>query len=152
MDKPILLALSSFRHKDEQIHAALDLCASAGAPLSALFVIDINLARYHVASDMMVGESLRQQLEEGVMGEQEARARETLEAVKALAQSRGIPCTTAIRVGRFADEVRIVALSKMPSAIVLTRANRPQWMRRLFGSPVDHIRAELGDRCEVLVV
>lgn len=152
MDKPILLALSSFRQKDAQIQAALDICARAQAPLLALFVVDINLARYHVATDVMVGESLRKQLEEGVLSEQEARARQTLERVKTLADARNVPCTTSLRVGRFAEEVRMVALSKDPAAIVLTRANRPEWMRRLFGSPVDQIRAELGGRCEVLIV
>jgi nucleotide-binding universal stress UspA family protein len=152
VDKPILLALSSFRQKDAQIQAALDLCASANAPLFALFVIDINLARYRVTPDMVVGKSLRQELEAGVMGEQETRARETLESVSALAQARGITCATAIRVGRFADEVRTVALGKSARSIVLTRADRPQWMRRLFGSPVDHICTELGERCNVIVV
>ena len=152
MGKPILLALSSFRQKEQQIQAALDLCARAGAPLLALFVVDINLARYHVASDMMVGESLRKRLEEGVMEEQEARGRAALDRVKALADARGIPCTTCLRMGRFAQEVKAVVLSHDPAAVVLTRANRPEWLRRLFGSPVDQIRAELGGRCEVLIV
>ena len=152
MQKPILLALSSFRREDEEIDEALETCAQSGAPLVAAFVVDINLARYFANSGVMVGTSLREQLEQGVLDQHRAQAQEVLDHVDELARARGIPCRLDLRVGRFALEVRELVEQLQPAVLVLTRAGRPDWLRRLFGSPVDRLCEELQGKCEIRLV
>ena len=84
-------------------------------------------------------------------GEFESNLRTVCEGLEQAAE-RGIECETSLRVGRFADEVMAEAREHPPGAVIVTRANRPAWMRRLFGSPVDRIRDELGGHCEIEIV
>lgn len=152
MARPVILALSSFRYTEKEVEHALRRCADQGAPLVALFVVDVNVARYFAASGVMVGTSLREEMEHGVMEEHKRQAREALDRVCATAAERGIECKPVLAVGRFAEEAKNAVREEEPQVIILTRARRPEWLRRLFGSPVDRLRQELAGECEIEVV
>lgn len=152
MPDTILLALSSFRYKDEEVEHALGLCEEHGARLVTVFVVDVNLAHYLTGSGAVVGSSLREDLEHGITQEYERRAQEVLGRVCATAATRGVECETVLRTGSFAEEVRAVMSRCGPRVIVVTRAERPLWLRRLFGSPVDGLCDELGGQCRIDVV
>ena len=152
MAQPVLLALSSFRHTEAVVAHALELCAERTAPLVVVFVVDVNLARYFVGSDVMAGTSLRELMEQGILDDHKRQAQEALSRVCALAREHGLPCTAVLRVGRFAQEIKAAAREHAPAVIVLTRARRPEWLRRVFGSPVDRLCQELGGQCDVWVV
>lgn len=152
MTRPILLALSSFRWAEQEIEQALADCARFGARLHVLFVVDVNLARYFANSGVMAGTSLRDEMEHGLLEDHRRQAREVLERVSALASQRGVECLTDLRVGRFAEEVRAVAGELGPGIVIMTRARRPQWLRRLFGSPVDRLCDDLSGECELRII
>ena len=149
MTQPILLALSSFRQSDAEIAAALSRCAEAGAPLVVLFVVDINLARYLTESGTLHGSTLRQQLEDGLLDDHRRQAETSLRRAAEMASAAGVACRTVLRTGRFADEVKSVVEAEQPQLVILTRARRPDWLRRLFGSPVGRLTADLGKACPV---
>ncbi|NSW55005.1 MAG: universal stress protein [Armatimonadetes bacterium] len=152
MNKPVLLALSTFRRDIAEIEEALATCEETNAPLVAVFVVDINLARYFADSGVMAGTSLREEMEKGIMDEHKAEAQEALDLVAKLAAERNLPCRTEMRVGRFAVEVRDLVEQIDPAVLILTRAGRPDWLRKLFGSPVDRLCEELQGKCEIRIV
>lgn len=152
MEKRVLLALSSFRHNRQQIQYALDLCRAEEAELVTLFVVDVNLARYFAGSGVMAGTTLREQMEQGLMDDQIRQAEEVLEGVCKLAAEQEVPCRTMLKVGRFAIETRAVVAAEAPDVIVVTRARRPEWLRKLFGSPVDSLCSDPGGSCDVRIV
>lgn len=152
MSKPVLLALSSFRRDTAEIEEALATCEETGAPLVAVFVVDINLARYFADSGVVAGTSLREEMEKGVMDKHKAEAQEALDLVAKLAAERNVPCRTEMRVGRFAIEVRDLVEQIAPAVLIVTRAGRPDWLRKLFGSPVDRLCEELQGKCEIRIV
>lgn len=152
MSKPVLLALSSFRRTDEEIEHALAVCVERGRPLLVAFIVDVNLARYFAGSGVMAGTSLRKEMENGILAEHTRKAHEVLERVSGLAADRGIACDTRLSVGRFAAEIEAIAVDAAPELIIVTRAKRAGWLRGLFGSPIDRLRSDLGDRCEVEII
>ena len=146
---PVMLALSTFRHSDAAIQTALDKAAQAGS-LFVLYVADVNLARYLVATDLSVHPELKHMCEEELLELHRKRAAEKAEAIVKQAEGRGITATLHVETGRF-GVVALAAVARVrPAMIVTTRSNRPEWVRRLFGSPVDRLIAEAG--CPVLVV
>lgn len=152
MTKRVLLALSSFRHNEQQIQYALDLCRQEGAELLTLFVVDVNLARYFAGTGVMAGTSLREQMEQGLMDDQVRQAQDVIDRVRQLAAEQEVSCRSVLKVGRFAVEARALVAAEGPQVMVVTRARRPEWLRKLFGSPVDSLRKDAGGSCEVRIV
>ena len=152
MPQTILLALSSFRYTDDEVERALGLAREHGAKLLTVFVVDANLARYFAGSGVVAGSTLREELERGVLDDLKQQAREVLQKICVLASERGLECETILRVGKFEDEIREVIPEQHPRLMIVTRARRPQWMRRLFGSPVDRLCDEAGGECSIDIV
>jgi len=152
MPEHVLLALSSFRFSEKEIEHALNTCRQHGCPLTTVFVVDVNVARYFVGTGVMAGTSLREQMEQGIMDDHRHRAQELLGKVCRMAAERNIECEAVLRQGRFAAEVRAEAARVGAQVIIVTRAQRPEWLRRLFGSPVDRLCDELGDKCNIDIV
>ncbi len=151
MSKPVLLALSSFRWAEGEIEQALAECEQTGVRLHAVFVVDVNLSRYFANSGVMAGTSLRAEMEKGLLDEHRRQAQEILDRVAAMAGKRGVECLSELRVGRFAEEVRAAASEIGPGVLIMTRARRPEWLRRLFGSPVDRLCDDLSGECELRI-
>lgn len=141
--KKVMLALSTFRQSDEAVELAIEKAAQGNALIVA-FVVDVNLARYLVGSDIGVFPELKEKCEEELLQGHRVQAEEKVGSVTKKAEERGIPVKTHIRTGRFALECMKVIEEEKPEVVVTTRSKRPTWVRRFFGSPVDHLIANAG--------
>jgi nucleotide-binding universal stress UspA family protein len=137
--KPILLALSTFRQSDSLVQKTIQLAKQEGRQLIVLFVVDINLTRYLIDSQTIPGTHFRQECEEEMLAEYKEMADAKVEAITSQANDAGVSCETIVITGRFGIETINVIRERNPEKVILTRSRRPQWIRQLFGSPVDYI-------------
>jgi len=144
---PVMLALSTFRRSDQAVDRAIDKAAESGS-LVVAYVADVNLARYLIGTDVGLYPELQRKCEEELLQEHEQQGREHVAAIRDRATAGGIQVTSHVRVGRFALVCLEIAEKEGPVLIVTTRSRRPAWVRRFFGSPVDHLIAHAG--CPVL--
>ena len=143
--RPVMLALSTFRKSDKAVELALTE-ARASRTLVVVFVVDINVARYIIGTDIGLWPELKESCEEEVLQKHEKEAEEGVQVIARKAEGLGLTVRTYVTRGRFALECLEVAKNERPGLIVTTRSNRPDWVRRFFGSPVDRIIAESGCR------
>jgi len=146
---PVMLALSTFRHSEKAIETAVEEAAEVGR-LVVVYVADVNLGRYLIGTDLTLYPELKESYEQEVLQKHEERAREHTDQIEARAAERGIAVETHVEVGRFALVCLKIVEEKRPSLILTTRTQRPGWVKRLFGSPVDKLVAEAG--CPVVEV
>jgi nucleotide-binding universal stress UspA family protein len=135
-----MLALSTFRRSDEAIRTALDEAVGPGR-LAVVYVADVNLARYMVGTDIGLSAGLERKCEEEVLAEHEAEGRAHVAEIEELAREAGIAAAGEVRIGRFGLIVMEIVEREHPCCIITTRAARPAWVRRFFGSPVDYLIA-----------
>jgi len=141
--RPILLALSTFRYSEEAVYLAMER-AGQGHPFVVVYVVDVNLARYFIGTDIGLYPEIRERCEEDLLKEHRNVAEARVSAIVEKAGARGIDAKTHIAVGRFALECLLVVEADRPGLIVTRRSNRPGWVRRLFGSPVDYLIKHAG--------
>jgi len=134
----VMLALSTFRRSEKAVDLALDSLRPGGR-LLVLHVVDINLARYFVGSDVGMYAELRDRCEAELLAEHEKEGRASAEAIAGQARARGLEVGVIVRVGRFGLIAEEVAKEVAPDLIITTRSNRPEWVKRLFGSPVSYL-------------
>ena len=137
--KPILLALSTFRQSDILVQNTIEFARQEGKNVLVLFVVDINLERYLINSQTIAGTHFRQTCQEELLAEYKEMADAKIEAIASQANEAGVLCETIVVTGRFGIETVNVIRERKPEKVILTRSKRPQWMRQLFGSPVDYI-------------
>lgn len=147
-DRPVMLALSTFRQSDELIEHTLCRAHRDKRPLVVVYVVDVNLARYFIGVDLPVGIALRERCEKDLLAEYRQKAEATAAQIEMAAADLGVSCKTSVVVGRFGVEVLKLARCCRPALITLTRSERPVWVRRFFGSPVDDIIEGAG--CQVV--
>ena len=144
---PVMLALSTFRQSDRTVELALQMAAPC-KKLFITYVVDANLARYLIGTDIGFYPELKEKCEQELLREHEQKGAEKVEVIAARARQQGIETNVCIRVGRFAlvcmDEIG----QHKPSAVITTRSHRPRWVKKLFGSPVDYLIAHAG--CPVI--
>ena len=141
--RPVLLALSTFRYSEEAVDLAMER-ARQGHPLVVVYVVDVNLARYFIGTDIGFYPEIREKCEEELLKEHRTMAEERVAAIVEKARARGVDTRPHIAVGRFALECLLVVEADRPGLIVTRRSNRPGWVRRLFGSPVDYLIKHAG--------
>lgn len=146
--QPLLLALSTFRKSDALVQIAIGLAKEEQRPLLVVFIVDENLARYLVGVEIPVGTRLREMCEQDMLNEHRKDAEDTIARIAREAEFAGILCEAIVLTGRFGIEITRIAQDRHPAKIILTRSNRPQWVRRFFGSPVDYVIQHAG--CPVL--
>ena len=144
VDRPILLALSTFRQSDELVEHTIQAARRSRQPLIIAFVVDVNLPRYFTESGAIAGTPLREQSEKEMLEDFRRQAATITRSIEQTAQQSDIPCSSSVVVGRFGVEILMQASEHRPSFITLTRSKRPDWVRRLFGSPVDSIIRDAG--------
>ena len=149
MEGCVMLALSTFRQSEKAINIAFEKCQQT-KKLMVVFVADVNLARYFVDVDLGLFGELRESCEAGMLQQHEKAGREHLAAITARAEREGIEVQTHLEIGRFGLVCLDLVQQVKPSLIVTTRAKRPEWVRKFFGSPVDDLTANAG--CPVTVV
>jgi len=138
--KPVMLALSSFRYSENPVRLAIEKAKDCGK-LVIVYVVDVNLARYLIGSDLGIFPHLKERCEEEMLEEYRMKARERIERIAEDAAGEGVQVKTHVRTGRFAAECLEVVEEEEPGCIVTTRSKRPKWVKRFFGSPVDYLVA-----------
>lgn len=149
----LMLILSPTRHLPESVNLAISLVKDSKRPLLAVFVLDTKVT--DVISNRIVdvgflGDKVSSQLQAAILKEYEDRGRRELEEVKQRAGEVGVQCETLIRKGDFVEECLRIAKEKEVEDMVVSRAERSNISRKLFGSAVN----ELLERapCPVMVV
>jgi nucleotide-binding universal stress UspA family protein len=97
-----------------------------------------------------LGDKVSTQLKNAILRDYETRGRRELQDVKRRAEGLKIDCETVVGKGNFVEESLRIAREKQVEDIVVSRAERSNLSRKLFGSAVN----ELLDRaaCPVMVV
>lgn len=131
-----MLALSTFRHSQKAIALALDRAESNGRLIIA-YIVDVNLARYFIGSDVGLYEQLRSKCEREILEEHRRTARSRVKEIVQQAEERSIISKVHVQTGRFALKILALANTYRPELIITTRSNRPKWVKQFFGSPVD---------------
>ena len=144
----VMLALSTFRQSERAVELAIEKASEGGKALIVAFVVDVNLARYLIGSDVGLFPELKERCEEELLKEHREQAEEEVGSVVKAAEGRGITVEAHVSTGRFALECLKVIDRERPDVVVTTRSRRAGWVRRFFGSPVDHLIARAG--CPVL--
>ncbi len=144
---PVMLALSTFRQSEQAVDLALEKAREAGE-LVVVCVADRNLARYFVETDLGLFPGLKKKCEEDLLREHLRQAEEQAAAIAARAAELGCRSSTHTTIGRFGEVTVEVAEKTQPGLIVTTRSERPAWVRRFFGSPVEYLIEQAG--CPVM--
>jgi len=139
--KPVMLALSTFRRSQKAIDLAIEKAAE-GKQLVVVYVADVNLARYFIGID--VPRDVKEKCEEELLDEHRERGTKVVESIAARAAQHGIEVTSHVEIGRFALKVLDVVRREPPALIVTTRSKRPNWVKRVFGAPVDFLIENAG--------
>jgi nucleotide-binding universal stress UspA family protein len=145
----VMLALSTFRRSEEAAQVAVEK-SRADKKLMVVYVIDINVARYLVGVEEEFFVGLKETVESEMLEKADKEAHEYVASVVAEAKKKGIQVKTLIQLGRFAVVCLEVVHKIHPSQIVTTRSQRPQWVKKFFGAPVDELMAKAG--CPVIAV
>lgn len=141
--KKVMLALSTFRQSDKAVELAIEKAAQGNALIVA-FVVDVNLARYLVGSDVGLFPGLKERCERELLKDYRDEAETKAGCIVERTERRGISVKAYVTTGRFALECMNVVERENPEVIVTTRSKRPAWVRRFFGSPVDYLIAHAG--------
>ena len=140
---PVMLALSTFRRSDAAVALALERAAGPGR-LVIVYVADKNLARYFVGTEIGTFPGLQEKCESDLLEEHERAGRRQVEEIARRAREKGLEVATHVERGRFAVVCLEVAAREFPSLVVTTRSDRPAWVKRFFGSPVDYVAEHVG--------
>ena len=150
--KPVMLALSTFRQSENAIQLAIEK-AKISKNLVVAYVVDENLARYLLGADADLALAMKEK------GEREIREAEILEDYRRQGEERvalieeaakkfGINVKRYIDVARFGIKCVEIAKAEDPELIITTRTKRPQWVKKIFGSPVDYLIEHAG--CKII--
>jgi nucleotide-binding universal stress UspA family protein len=149
----LMLILSPTRHLPKSVDLAISMVKDSKRPLLAVFVLDTKVT--DVISNRIVdvgflGDKVSSQLQAAILRDYEDRGKRELEEVKQRAEDVGVRCETLIRTGDFVEQCLRIAREKKVEDMVVSRAERSNISRKLFGSAVN----ELLERapCPVMVV
>ena len=143
----ILLALSTFRQSDKAVELAIEKALET-RELIIVFIVDVNLARYLVGSDLGLYPKLKDKCEQEVLDDYLKQAEEQVRIISERAEKLDISVKKQVKIGRFGIECLKVVEKEKPALIVTTRSKRPAWVKKLFGSAVDYLKENA--RCPVL--
>jgi len=141
--KPIMLALSTFRQSDDAVQLAIEK-AKTNKNLVVAYIVDENLARYLVGIDTELSPNMKDKSERDILAEHKIQAETKVESIVTTAKEFGINVKTYIDIARFGIECVEIAKKEKPELIITTRTKRPQWVKKLFGSPVDYLIEHAG--------
>jgi nucleotide-binding universal stress UspA family protein len=149
MEGCVMLALSTFRRSEKAISLAME--KSRGTKkLMIVYVVDINVARYLIGADEDFLTAFKDQKESDLLTKAESEAREEAAKIAEKAERKGIQASVISKTGRFAVVCLEVVRQIRPALIVTTRSRRPEWVKKLFGAPVDELIAKAG--CPVVAL
>ena len=116
----------------------------------ALFSLlaDMNLARYYIGAE--ISPAMKEMYEDEILRLDEKEGLSHVEEIAAKVRLEGIEMKSVVKIGRFALVCLDVVKQEKPSLIVTTRSQRAEWVKRVFGSPVNELIKKAG--CPVLDV
>jgi nucleotide-binding universal stress UspA family protein len=145
----VMLALSTFRRSEKAIDVAIEKCREV-KKLMVAYIVDINTARYLIGIEEEFFVGLREMVESETLEKAEKEALEHVATIAEKAEKLGIQVKTLVQLGRFAVVCLDVVKQTQPSLIVTTRSQRPEWVKKFFGAPVDELIAKAG--CPVIAI
>lgn len=151
--KTILLALSTTRQSPKTIDYALNRAQEDKARLVILFIVDPDLP--HLILDKMMdvgfmGDKPSLELHESILKEYRERGRKITEEISQRASSLGLEYSTIMAEGEFVEECLKLIKKELPEETILTRAERSNLSRFLFGSAVNRLKKK--SPCPVKIV
>lgn len=141
--KKILLALSTTRQSSKTVDYALKIASDEKAKLIILFIIDPDLPQFILDKMMDVGfmgDSPTKQLYKSILREYKERGQKIIEEISHAAKSLEIEWLTIMTEGEFVKECLKVITKEKPEVTILTRADRSNLSRFLFGSAVNQLK------------
>ncbi|HYA02816.1 MAG TPA: universal stress protein [Syntrophobacteria bacterium] len=145
----VMLALSTFRKSEKAIDIAIEKSRKV-KKLMLVYVADVNLARYLVDVEYGLFPSLKDTCEADLLKQHKEVGLKHVAEIAEKAGREGIEVKTHVEIGRFAIVCLDVVQKENPALIVTTRSQRPEWVKKFFGAPVDELIAQAG--CPVIVV
>jgi len=145
--KPVMLALSTFRQSENAIQLAIEK-AKVNKNLVVAYVVDENLARYLLGTDADISPAMKEKSEREILEDYRVQAQERVASIEEAARKSAINVKSYIEVARFGIKCVEIAKVEDPEFIVTTRTKRSQWVKRMFGSPVDYLTEHAG--CKII--
>ena len=149
----LMLVLSPTRHNPRSVDLAISLVQTTKRPLLAVFVIDTKVADAisgRIVDIGFLGDRVSTQLEEAILREYEERGKRELAEVKQRADELGIECEMMIRKGDFVETCLKIAKERQVEDMIVSRAERSNISRKLFGSAVNVLLEKAP--CPIMVV
>jgi nucleotide-binding universal stress UspA family protein len=149
----VMLILSPTRHNPKSVDLAFSLVQKTKRSLVAVFIVDTKVSDAisgRIVDIGFLGDRVSTQLKNAILSDYETRGRRELEEVKHRAEELGITCETVVGRGDFVDESLRIAKEEKVEDIVVSRAERSNLSRRLFGSAVNQLLERAP--CPVMVV
>jgi nucleotide-binding universal stress UspA family protein len=138
----VILILSPTRHNPRSVDLAISLAEKSRSSLVAVFIVDTKVTDAisgRIVDIGFLGDRVSTQLKNAILKEYEARGRRDLDEVKERARRSGIDCETVVSRGDFVEESLRIAAEKDAEAMVVSRAERSDLSRKLFGSAVNDL-------------
>ena len=139
-EKSILLALSTFRQSEHAIETAIHQ-ADYNKKLIVVYVVDANLAQYLIGSNLTLHTELMSKTRSQVLAEHYQKGEQIVQAICERACESGIDIETHVQIGNFALICLRIINKEMPSCVITTTSNRPEWVKKFFGSGIDYLRS-----------
>ena len=149
MEGCVMLALSTFRKSEKAVDTAIQK-AKDTKKLVVVFVADVNLARYFIGAEHGLWPDLKETCEADLLKLHVKEGRGHVAIIGTKARLEGIEMKAIVEIGQFAAVCLDLVKQEKPSLIVTTRSQRPEWVKRFFGAPVNEL-IEKAD-CPVMVV
>ena len=149
----VMLILSPTRHNPRSVDLAFSLVQKTKRSLTAVFIVDTKVSDAisgRIVDIGFLGDRVSTQLKNAILRDYEKRGKRELQEVEERARELGIECDTVVGRGDFVQESLRIAAEKQVEDIIVSRAERSNISRKLFGSAVN----ELLERspCPVMVV
>ena len=149
----VMLILSPTRHNPKSVDLAISLVRKTKRSLLAVFIVDTRVSDAisgRIVDIGFLGDRVSTQLKNAILRDYETRGRRELQEVSDRAEELGIPCETVVGRGDFVEESLRIAVEKKVEDIIVSRAERSNISRKLFGSAVNQLLER--SPCPVMVV
>jgi nucleotide-binding universal stress UspA family protein len=149
MNRPAMVALSSFRWSQDAIERAFQE-TEAGGVLVVAYVVDVSIAEYFTGMDVGLYPDVMEACTRDLLKGHKDAGRAILKAIGVKARARQITVKTCLAVGRFAKELLRLIKANDPRVVITCRSRRPNWAQHLQGEAVTSIARHTG--CPVVEV
>jgi len=136
--QPVMLALSTFRKSEMAISKALEE-AKKTKNLLIVYVVDINLERYLIDSETSITPGLEKRAKEELLAQHQQKGKRYVEDIEKEARKEDISVKLVFEIGRFGIICVDIMKRENPKMIITTRSKRPEWVKKIFGSPVSYL-------------